>query len=131
MDRQQFAKLRRLPNEGKEGAKMPRKVVAKIPCPNGCGHECLPQHMWMHAKKCPKAPRGVDHPKAAKSKVRRVCEAPKRAKSSIPSNGCAECPFRGLESALSRDLLGEAIRGGMSVESAPGFVRRCLEARAS
>lgn len=44
-------------------------------------------------------------------------------------NGCAACLFRGLGRHVDRELVAEAVRGGMGPSAAAAFVRRVRETR--
>jgi hypothetical protein len=100
----------------------------RIPCPK-CGKVMPPGPLALHARRCKERPAAVGDPpvEMGKRAVRARPIAPLMLMSSKPLRGCADCHFRGLDSAIARELLQDAIRGGMSMETAPGFVRRVVE----
>ena len=104
----------------------------RTPCPR-CGKVMPPGPLALHARRCKETPPAVGDPPAemGKRRGRKPGAAQARPIAALMSNklirGCADCHFRGLGSALARDLLTDAVRGGMSMETAPGFVRRVVE----
>ena len=105
----------------------------RTPCPK-CGKVLPPGPMALHARRCKETPPAVGDPlaetgKRGGRKPRAVQARPiAPLMSSKLIRGCADCHFRGLSSAIAKDLLQDAIRGGMTMETAPGFVRRVTEA---
>ena len=73
-----------------------------------------------HAKKIRKV-RGAKRRKAKAKAARR--SSPARPESA-PVNGCDDCPFRGLQTAIAQEQVAEAVRLGMKLLDAAGFVRR-------
>lgn len=97
-----------------------KKRTAMIQCPNGCGHECLPQHLWVHRKKCPKGPSAPPGGTAKAPPVRLS------RKSKTAHCRCVSCPWRDLDSALAQDLVVRMILGGMPLQSATEITRDVL-----
>lgn len=110
-----------------------------------CGKEMAKGSLYRHEKvMCEKRPDAGTapvararaapgrHPRKSSSKDKaRNGRAPRPAEQSAKPNGhCPDCFFRDLDSAIARDLVTDAIRGGMSLETAAGFVRRCLSTQA-
>ena len=99
-----------------------------------CGKDVSTKSRVYHeTKACPKRPEAGKSPAPAPTRARRTTgattrAAPSNADVTTSGNGhCADCLFRGLDSALARELVTDAVRGGMSLETAAGFVRRALQ----
>lgn len=108
-----------------------------------CGKEMAKGSMWAHERhRCEKRPGAGDHPAPVRKKpgpkpgtakksskkaagLHRAIAAPVDAMAEAAVNTCPLCS-PGTNSALERQLITEAIRGGMTLDVAAGFVRRAM-----
>lgn len=104
-----------------------------------CGKMLSKGGIWTHEHKaCPKRPGAGEATDATIPRARKVTAArtAKRPSPPVPdeaSRGPATghangCFCHGLDSALAKELVTDAIRGGMNLEGATAFVRRAMNA---
>ena len=127
------------PAAGGEQKKGKESAQPRLKC-RYCGQECSKGYLWNHEhKSCPKRPSAseqIGQSKQPKMQRKKRVAGKKPARSSIAADKpspewaafCAECPFRGLESALAKDLVVRMIRGGMCMGGAAEIVRDVVRA---
>lgn len=92
----------------------------------------LKSNVWEHKARCKLNPerepvKAAAHASRPRAATKRASPAPH---AHLNGNGhCDACLFRGLDSAIAKELVTDAIRGGMHLEAAAGFVRRALSVR--
>lgn len=116
--------------ESKHSLRRPPRMPT-VACPHGCGRTGFPGPMSLHAKVCGKQREGAGTSARPRKTFRRAEKRAKTIDGTSNGNGrCDACLFHGLDSVVARELVADAIRGGMNLETAAGFVRRCLATRA-
>lgn len=109
-----------------------RAMSQKTECPWCHG---MKANLYEHAKWCKQRPDGAELPRKRKRGKSRGARPRKLRSAAGPEDlvirkktDCAECPYRGLETAQAQDLVTEAVRGGMGLVPALGFIRHVLGA---
>ncbi len=119
---------------GGEGKEREGVMADMVKC-DECGKEVNARGLALHKTRVHRGLGGRPTPsRAGKARAtrqqakRKLGRPPRTAKPAAPKpNGCEECLFRGLHTAIAQERVAELVRLGVKLPEAAGFVRRMAE----